>query len=160
MKPIILSIITISLFFNSCAQEAKNDVAGQPAESPKKKADDKLYPVESYYTDNAKHWTVVTTSTVHKISSNFITVVAANLQQGQSWTFASYRFKKKMYFLGQIITLDEPNRISLYFKVEDPDHVEFIFQASYTKGNEPIVKEISKNNKKEWERISDLIEMK
>lgn len=65
-----------------------------------------------------------------------------------------------MYFLGQVITLDESNQISLYFQVKDLDGLKSIFQASYTKGNEPIVKEINKSNKKEWERINELIEMK
>ena len=160
MKPITLFIITVLLFFNSCAQDAKNNDAGQPAESQKKKPDNKVYPIEHYYIDSAKHWTIVTTATENRISGNYTTVVATNLRQGKSWEFASYRFNKKMYFLGQVVTLDEPNKISLYFQVEDLDGVKFIFQVAYTRGNEPTVKEIDKSNKKEWERINEMIEMK
>ena len=56
--------------------------------------------------------------------------------------------------------MDEPDSISLYFQVKDLDGVKSIFQASYTKGNDPVVMEIDKNNKKDWERINEMIEMK
>src|SRR5690242_1600975 len=98
MKPIILSVITALLFFNACAQESKDNSAGQPSESQKKKKE--IYPVEQYYPEDGKHWKVMTTVTLNKISGNIRTVVAVNLRQGQSWKFASHRFNKKIYFLG------------------------------------------------------------
>jgi hypothetical protein len=159
MKSTLLCAIAAILLVSACGEAAENDSFRDQIDSAKKALAGEDYSVQTYATDSSKHWRIFTTTTQKKESGKFTTAIEVEfLQQGKMVAKSRNPFLNKVYPFGQVIAVDEPAKVSLYYLVKDEQDVKSIFQVTYAKGGEAKFQEVDKANMKEWERINTLIE--